>query len=71
MESERQVFQASWDATQDYNICDGLSDAANEPWWRIMKRPSNKISTRYIESQVGFFLLRHDANGWFVKKLSD
>ena len=68
--SERQVFQASWDATQDYNICDGSSDVGNEPWWRIMKRPGDRISTGYIESRAGFFLLRHDANGWFVKKLS-
>ena len=71
VESEIQAFQESWDATQNYNICDGSSYNGNEPWWRIMKRPDEKISIGYIESRAGFFLLRHDTNGWFVKKLSD
>lgn len=66
----RAAFQAKWDAAGDYSLISLALLDGSEGSVFIQKKPNNNRTYGFFSCGAGNYELRHDADGWMVRKIN-
>lgn len=66
----RTAFQTKWDAAENYSLISEAFLEGTEGSVFIQKKPGNNSAYGFFSCGTGNYELRHDASGWFVRKIT-
>lgn len=67
----RTAFQNIWNAADDYSLVSIADSAGSEGSVFIQKKPNNNRTYGFFSCSTGNYELRHDADGWMVRKITN
>lgn len=66
----RTAFQTKWNAAENYSLISEAIQSGSEGSVFIQKKPGNNSAYGFFSCGTGNYELRHDANGWMVRKIT-